>query len=170
MVWYKRSCCSAPIKSCMLCSAGANGVRSDQWQKNRGQTFFQDLDWLSCGEWWQSLHLLIWHVRSCMLCSASSNDMRSDQWQTISVCPHLLPRFRLIVFKINDQVFRSCCSAPIKSCLLCSAGVYGMRSDQWQKNRGHTFFSRFGLVVLWWTMTKSSSAYMTFKKLYALLC
>jgi hypothetical protein len=39
-----------------------------------------------------------------------------------------------------------------------------------KKNRGHTFFSRIGLVVLLWTMTKSSSAYMTFKKLYALLC
>jgi hypothetical protein len=68
-------------------------------KKNRGHTFFQDLDWLSCCEQWQSLHLLIWHVRSCMLCSASSNDMRSDQWQTISVCPHLLPRFRLIAFR-----------------------------------------------------------------------
>ncbi len=98
MVWYKRSCCSAPIRSCMLCSAGAYCMRSDQWQKNRGHTFFQDLDWLSCGERWQSLHLLIWHVRSCMLCSASSNDMRRDQWQTITVFPHLLPRFRLIVF------------------------------------------------------------------------
>ncbi len=155
MAWYKRSCCSSPIRSCMLCSAGANGMRSDQWQKtevtlfsrfglvvlwwmltksssaymtckklcallcwclwrakwsmtkkqrsnffsrlglvvcsallvltawkvikdkkNRGHAFFQDLDWLSYCEQWQSLHLLIWHVRSCMLCSASSNDMR----------------------------------------------------------------------------------------------
>ena len=68
-------------------------------KKNRRHTFFHDLDWLSCCEQWQSLHLLIWHGRSCMLCSASSNDMRSDQWQTISVCPHLIPRFRLIVFR-----------------------------------------------------------------------
>ena len=87
------------IRSCMLCPAGANGMRSDQWQNKQSSHFFQDLDWLSCGERWQSLHLLIWHVRSCMLCSASSKDMRSDQWQTISVCPHLLPRFRLIAFR-----------------------------------------------------------------------
>ena len=148
MVWYKRSCCSAPIRSCMLCSTGANGMRSDQWQKKQKSHFFQDLDWLSCceqwqslhlltwhirscmlcpagangmrsdqwqnkqrshffqdldwlscGERWQSLHLLIWHVRSCMLWSFSSNNMRSDQWQTISVCPYLLPRFRLIAFR-----------------------------------------------------------------------
>ncbi len=84
------------IRSCMLCPAGANGMRSDQWQNKQRSHFFQDLDWLSCGEWWQSLHLLIWHVKSCMLCSASSNDMRSDQWQTIS---YLLPRFRLIAFR-----------------------------------------------------------------------
>ena len=84
----------------------------------RGHTFSQDLDWLSCGERWQSLHLLIWHVRSCMLCSTGANAMRSDQWQ--------------------------------------------------KKQMSH-FFPRLGLVVLWWTMTKSSSAYMTFKKLYALL-
>ena len=60
------------IGSCMLCPAGANGMRSDQWQNKQRSHFFQDLDWLSCGEWWQSPHLLIWHVRSCMLCSASS--------------------------------------------------------------------------------------------------
>ncbi len=38
-----------------------------------------------------------------------------------------------------------------------------------KKQRSH-FFSRFGLVVVWWTMRKSSSAYTTCKKLYALLC
>jgi hypothetical protein len=31
-----------------------------------------------------------------MLCSAGANNMRSEQRQTISVCPHLLLRFRLI--------------------------------------------------------------------------
>ncbi len=85
----------------------------------RGHTFSQDLDWLSCGEWWQSLRLPIWHIRSCMLCPAGANGMRSDQWQN--------------------------------------------------KQRSH-LFSRFGLVVLWWTMTKSSPAYMTCKKLSPLLC
>ncbi len=92
------------IRSCMLCPAGAKGIRNDQWQKKQRPHFFQDLDWLSFGKWWQRLHLLIWHVRSCMLCSASSNDMRSDQWQTILVFPHLLPRFRLIVLDNNNQV------------------------------------------------------------------
>ena len=81
----------------------------------RGHTFSQDLDWLYCGERWQSLHLLIWHIRSCMLCLAGANGMRSDEWQN--------------------------------------------------KPKSH-LFSRFGLDVL----TNSSSAYMTCKKLYALLC
>ena len=103
------------IRSCMLCPAGANGMRSDQGQNKQSSHFFQDLDWLSSGERWQSLHLLIWHVRSCMLCSASSNDMRSDQWQTISVCPHLLPRFRLIAFRQQWLSFYLLvrCSVPV---------------------------------------------------------
>ena len=137
------------IRSCMLCPAGANGMRSDQWQNKQrshlvsrfGFVFlwwtmtkywsvymtYQKLyalpcwcqlheKWsmtkqtevtlfsrfglvVLCGDWWKRPHLLIWLVRSCMLCSASSNDMSSDQWQTISVFPHLLPRFRLIVFR-----------------------------------------------------------------------
>jgi hypothetical protein len=87
-------------------------------KKTRGHIFSWDLDWLSCGERWQSLHLLTWHIRSCML---------------------------------------------------CPTGNKGMKSDQWQKNRGHTFFNIW-IGILWWTMTKSSSAYMTCKKVYALLC
>jgi hypothetical protein len=83
-----------------------------------GHTFSLDLDWFSCGERWQSLRLLIWHIRRCKLCPARANSMRSDQRQN--------------------------------------------------KQRSH-LFSRFGLIVLWWTMTKSSSAYMTCQKLYALL-
>jgi hypothetical protein len=118
MVWYKRSCCSAPMKSCMLCCAGANGMRSDQWQKKQRSHFFEDLDWLSCGERWQSLHLLTSHIRSCML---------------------------------------------------CPAGAKGMRSDQWQQKTEATLFSRLGLVVLWWTMAKSSSAYMMCKNVCSTL-
>ena len=41
---------------------------------------------------------------------------------------------------------------------------------QWQNKQRSHLFSRFGFVVLWWTMTKSSSGYMICKKLYALLC
>ncbi len=58
----------------------------------------------------------------------------------------------------------------IRSCMLCPAGANGMRSDQWQNKQRSHLFSWFRLVVLWWTMTKSSSAYMTWKNLYALLC
>jgi hypothetical protein len=41
---------------------------------------------------------------------------------------------------------------------------------RWQNKQRSHLFSRFGFDVLWWTMTKSSSAYMICKKLYALLC
>jgi hypothetical protein len=42
----------------------------------------------------------------------------------------------------------------IRSCTLCPAGAKGMRSDQWQNKQRSHLFSRFRLVVLWWTMTK----------------
>ncbi len=116
-------------------------MRSDQWQKNRSHSFFQDLDWLSRCEQWQSLHLLIWHIRSCMLCSASSNDMRSDQWQTISVFTHLLPRFRLIAFQITmtkfficwyDTVYKKLLLCPRLYCILSSGAAEFMRIQQLQ--------------------------------------
>ncbi len=58
----------------------------------------------------------------------------------------------------------------IRSCMLCPAGANCIRNYQWQNKQRSHFFSRFGFVVLWWTMTKSSFAYMICKKLYALLC
>ena len=153
LVWH--------IKSCMLCSAGANGSHQGQqpisvWRHGteyldrkklvravdgltdrnnynsflcfrrysqpmytsnnlflgvidtipndnitRGHTFSQDLDCLSCGEWWQSLRLLIWHIRSCLLFPAGANGVRSDQWQQTEVT--LLFKIWIGYLVVNDD-------------------------------------------------------------------
>ncbi len=93
----------------------------------RGHTFSQDLDWLSCGERWQCLRLLIWHIGSCMLCPDGANGMRSDQWQN---------KQRSHFFQDLDWL--SCgewWQSPhlliwhVRSCMLCSASSNDMRSD-----------------------------------------
>jgi hypothetical protein len=113
------------IRSCMLCPAGAKGMRSDQWQNKQMSHFFQDLDWLSCGERWQSLHLLIWYVRSCMLCSASANDMTSDQWQQFQFAHTFSQDLDWLPSDNSDQVFICWYDTVYKKLLLCpSCTVY----------------------------------------------
>ncbi len=101
MVWHKRSCCSAPIRSCMLCSAGANNMRSEQWQTISDCPHFllrfRLISWI----WYMDIinfhcrnclvvndnNLLVWHIKSCMLCSPSANGSHQGQ-QPISVWRH----------------------------------------------------------------------------------
>jgi hypothetical protein len=79
-----------------------------------------------------------------MLCSACASDMKSEQWQTISVCPHLLPRFRLpsdnydqVFICWYDSVYKNFVALPQLYCILGSGAAEFMRiqcntDEQWQ--------------------------------------
>ncbi len=70
----------------------------------RGHTFSLDLDWLSCGEQWQSLRLLIWHIQSSKLCPAGADSMRGDQRQNKQVTPFFKIWIGCLVVN-DDKVF-----------------------------------------------------------------
>ena len=165
---------------------------------NRDHTFFPDLDWLSCGEWWQSWWQLVLGSQtsqSLLPHSFGGNGPPSatHRWQggggsgghQEHICDVDSSTSRAYVNFFYSTIYISYIGFSTSKENMTLLSEFSKSTFYSQHAAATSYTSRtifydlllllsstatFGLVVLRWTMTKSSSAYMTYKKLYALLC